>query len=110
MEVYFHGDLSGHWVTVFHAGLESPVLDRFDGFFIKPHAEASKHFDIRRAPIHSDDHTQCANALILRLPCFFGKFRIGLVDWPWRRHSATNTKYPAAGSATFARPETRPVA
>ena len=56
------------------------MRDRVDGFFIQPQAEALVDSDVAdvAAGIHFDD--QDDHALMFRMACLFGKFRIHLVN------------------------------
>src|SRR5947199_6168857 len=42
VEVHFDGDFDAHGVTVFHRGLEFPILHRFNRLFIETHTQAAQ--------------------------------------------------------------------
>ena len=101
MEVDFYGDLDPHGVTVFHGGLELPVLHGFDGLLIESHTKAAQHADVAGTAIGSDDQTESADSLVLRFASFFGEFRFGRVDLAWRGNTAADVEEASTSAAAF---------
>src|SRR6201987_3085228 len=97
-------------MPIFHRRLKSPILDSLDGLFIEPHAQAGLHVNIARPPIHSHNKGQRADALILRLPGFFGELGLRLINRTRRRNAGTPAEDTSAGTAAFSRTKSRPFA
>ena len=100
-----HGDGS----AVFHARLEAPFLDGFDGFLIEAQAERADHFEIPRIPLLVDDDKQDDGALEFRLARFLGIFRLHLEDNRRRRNTTPNAVRAPTNVAAGAWTEARPV-
>lgn len=109
-KTYFDIDLHRYRLAIFHGGFELPGLNRFDGFLVKPQAQAAGYTNVSWLAIRSHDQPQNACALILRLASFFRVLGIRLVHNPWGADAAAYAKYSTADSATAALTYTRPSA
>src|ERR1700722_10868644 len=102
MEVDFDRDFHSNRMTVFHSRFKLPVLHCLHGLFVEAHTKAAEHANICGSAIDSDDQAERADALIFGFAGFFGKFRFGRENLPWRRNAATDMENSAAGAAAFA--------
>ena len=77
MEANSDGRLHSDGLAVFHAGLEAPLADRFDGLFVQAEAELARDLDVLRYAFFVDYDGEPNFALVLGLARFFGIFRLG---------------------------------
>ena len=64
-------DLNGYGVSVLHRGLELPLPNCLNGFFIEAHAERPLHADIVRPAIGANDNREQYRSLVLCVASFF---------------------------------------
>src|SRR3979411_2996526 len=103
-EVDLDGNQHVDGFPVFHGGLETPLLDCFDGLFIQAETERVRYFDVVSKPIWPDDNGQHARSLVLRFPRLFGIFRFGIENQFRSSDASADTKHTATGptAAPFA--------
>jgi len=103
----FYGRVNSHRFAVLQAGLEEPLLDRFDRFLIESQTQRLGDFRVARMAVLVNDDLQCYSTLLLRLAGFFGIFRLDFVKDRRLRNSAADainaSAKSAAGSRTSAR-------
>src|SRR5215475_4812943 len=85
---YFDADSHRDRLAVFLGRLKLPRSHRFEGLFVKSHAQSALNFQTARAPGGIDDQSQNHSSLILSLASLFGILRIRLVDCAGRGYAA----------------------
>jgi len=76
MKRHLHLGRRGHWTASGHGRAKFPLLNRGDGFFVEPQAEAANDPNIRDAAVHIHVDGEQHAALVTRAARFIRVLRL----------------------------------
>src|SRR6266849_65297 len=77
-------------LAIFAGGLEAPVADSLDCFFIQSRAQTAAQMDLLHVPVRADNDPQSHCALQFLQAGRVGIVRVRVVDGSWHGHTASS--------------------